>query len=402
MKKNSFSCITAACGIFQFFTFQLATAQERTTVIGGDCGTIQFNFNAGHQGFNVNPYAGTISSEMYYNSNRGYWTEIGSAGTEAITPPINPFGSARIVSIISPPVLNPNAPGFMNVGFDYIVPNAPTDYFQVRLISTYLPPGSDAEQVNMEASTGILRFQDWSTPIPYTDPNTFASGHRGTVCIALVDADITNPANTSYRVEITFYIPEASYSSIDNISFGFDPAIILRVNFQNIEAHEVNDDVEVNWNVTDEKDVLHYKIERSSNGRDFIEIGEVAAAGRPGKYSFLDREPLDGLAYYRVRNMDRDNKSSYSRSVFIRLNKTGLTNVYPVPATGEVTIEHAAVSHSAEMNVFTMDGKLLRTFTIPTGSRKTIFDLSAFSSGTYMLLFDKGGGEIQTLKLVKK
>ena len=109
---------------------QTAFAQNPTNVSAGNCSVIVYDFNESDEGFNTSPYAGPTTREFYWNAARGYLTEVGPAGQERTTPPPPAIGGYRIVSTISPPVLNPNPANVFDVGFQYIVPNPATDFFQ--------------------------------------------------------------------------------------------------------------------------------------------------------------------------------------------------------------------------------------------------------------------------------
>lgn len=86
----------------------------------------------------------------------------------------------------------------------------------------------------------------------------------------------------------------------------------------------------------------HFAIERSAEGRDFSEIGQVRGAGTtrvPQSYTFTDERPLQGLNYYRLRQVDFDGAESFSPVVSVVFGKrTGIT-LAPSPATDRVRIQ---------------------------------------------------------------
>ena len=108
--------------------------------------------------------------------------------------------------------MSPNAPGEFNVGFYYNVPNAQLDRFQIRLFQ--LSPGPGGQLVTeLVASSNPRVFADWSNEGPYVDyahgsspANPFLTGDSGTVCIRIIDADITTGPNIYYRVEVAYIL----------------------------------------------------------------------------------------------------------------------------------------------------------------------------------------------------
>ncbi len=66
--------------------------------------------------------------------------------------------------------------------------------------------------------------------------------------------------------------------------------------------------VEVLWATASEQDNDHFTVERSSDARDFEDIGNLPGAGSSVSerhYTFTDQTPLPGTSYYRIRQTDR-------------------------------------------------------------------------------------------------
>lgn len=93
----------------------------------------------------------------------------------------------------------------------------------------------------------------------------------------------------------------------------------------------------VSWATASETNSAYYAVERRAGDGDFQEIGRVDAAGNSRTletYLFQDKEPLTGLTYYRLRQVDKDASRHYSPVVAVvgkALLAPGL-EVYPNPA----------------------------------------------------------------------
>ncbi|MBD2769254.1 T9SS type A sorting domain-containing protein [Hymenobacter sp. BT664] len=69
------------------------------------------------------------------------------------------------------------------------------------------------------------------------------------------------------------------------------------------------------WTTASELNSAFFAVERSKNGVDFAPLAQVPAAGTSAQiiaYAFTDLAPLKELAYYRLRQVDRDGTSTYS------------------------------------------------------------------------------------------
>jgi len=380
-------------------------AQTPTITTNGVCAGVLANFNTNDNGFNSPSIYGSIfDSSLYYHAGRGYWTDY--------LPPLRmgPPGFPRVMNIISPPFSNPNPSGTFNVGFYYIVPNATTDRFQVRIIS--VTQTAQGTVTNVEATSGVQFFSAWSQPAAYNDfsppapdPTIHMGVQQGNVCIRLIDPDIQNGPNTNFRVEVSYLINEPQFAVFDNLSIGplNSP---LPVHFIGLVANRSTDNnVSLKWDVSEEVNVDHYEVEKSTNGSSFSVSGTVSAKGK-SIYNFTDAAGTPGTIYYRVKSVDIDGAAKYSGVV--RLKGASLNSyadnlsIYPTPATDQVTIEHARITRDARIVITSLDGKIIKIIVPIEGSSHTPVEISSLRAGMYLVRFDGGGGYYQTAKLIKK
>ena len=313
-------------------------------------------------------------------------------------------GVPRVVDIISPPYNNPNPVGTFDVGFYYIVPN-PTvggDRFQVRIVSVNNGPSGTI--TNVEASSGVQYFADWSTPTVYTDATVpLLDGFEGRVCIRLNDVDITNAPNTTYRVEVAYLINEPFFTVFDDLSIGPN-TIPLPVNFIGLVATRNNNLVSLRWDVSEEINVQQYEVERSANGSSFNTVGVVPSKGK-SIYSFTDANAGTGNIFYRVKSKDIDGKFKYSGIILLHGSGNSYSNtlnIYPSPAKAQATIEHKLLTTNARITITTLDGKVVNLIRPTVGSSHTPVDLTAIPSGIYILRLDDGKGTVETTKFMKQ
>ncbi|HYC41133.1 MAG TPA: T9SS type A sorting domain-containing protein [Chitinophagaceae bacterium] len=377
-------------------------AQSPTVVGPGICTGIIANFNTNDNGFNSpSIYGGIFDSAFYYHAGRGYWTDY--------LPPHRTSAPApnRVLNIISPPYPNPNPNGTFNVGFYYIITNRNTDQFQVRIISVTQTPSGTV--TNVEASSGVQDFEDWSTPTPYDDmaapvpdPTPHMGAWQGYVCIRLVDPDIVNAPNTTFRVEVSYIAKQGRFVVFDNVSIG--PELIpTPVYFIGMLADRNTDNsVALRWDVSEEINVSEYQVERSS-GNGFAMVGTVVAKGK-SIYNFTDNSAPSGTLYYRIRSVDVDGSARYSGILRLKGNTSYGTalKLYPSPARDNLTVEHARVSRSARITVTSVDGKVLRTLVPAPAASHTMISLSGLSPGVYFVRMDDGKGNVQSMKFIKE
>ncbi len=374
-------------------------AQSPTIVSPGSCNEVTANFNTNDQGYNSpSVYAGAFDSSFYYSANRGYWTDY--APPYRVTAP----GSPRVLNIISPPYNNPNPSQVFNVGFYYIVPNPAVDRFQVRIISiTHTSVGDIA---NVEATSGLQYFSAWSSPAAYTDTETpLLNGFSGNVCMRLVDANITNAPNVTYRVEVSYIINEPLFAVFDNLSLGDVSAAPLPVNFIGLVANRNNNNVLLRWDVIGEVDVAQYNIERSANGASFTTIGSVPSGGKH-LYNFTDFNAGTGTLYYRVKSVDQNGSIKYSGVVRLQADAgnsySEQLQMFPNPANDNVSLQHKLLSEKARISVATIDGRILKQIVPASRVSNTQINVTDLVPGIYIIILNDGEGGLETLKFIKQ
>ena len=108
------------------------------------------------------------------------------------------------------------------------------------------------------------------------------------------------------------------------------------------EGKAMGEGVQLDWTTATEHDNDLFVIERSMDGDAFVAVGTLDGAGttqQETRYQFLDRSPLHGINYYRLKQVDLDGHAEYSevRPVFFRAEEGPLMMV-PNPGTDMVRV----------------------------------------------------------------
>ncbi|MBP6455994.1 MAG: lamin tail domain-containing protein [Chitinophagaceae bacterium] len=112
------------------------------------------------------------------------------------------------------------------------------------------------------------------------------------------------------------------------------------------EAKQVN----LIWDIVNEIYVEKYEIEKSRDGINFENIGEVKAkATNPSeefRYNKIDYNPYYGKNYYRLKVLDIDGQFTYSKNILIQFGEgtTALQAMYPNPASDILNLDISLVS----------------------------------------------------------
>ncbi|MBC5775061.1 T9SS type A sorting domain-containing protein [Pontibacter sp. KCTC 32443] len=168
--------------------------------------------------------------------------------------------------------------------------------------------------------------------------------------------------------------------------------------------------IELQWMTASELNNERFEIERSTDGRSFVQIGTVSGNGTSNsshRYTFIDTKPLAGIAYYRLKQVDFDKKAGYSKMIEVnnKLLASGKTlQAYPNPFSEKLTlILTAPATEQAILTVYNLQGRQLQnvSLTLEKGINNYEMATQQLANGIYILKIT-GTNTEATLKVMKK
>jgi hypothetical protein len=167
------------------------------------------------------------------------------------------------------------------------------------------------------------------------------------------------------------------------------PALLM-----SFSAANNNNAGELSWTMENQTGCKWFVIERSANASGFDSIGVVLGTNNTHTtdYTFTDNHMLSGNNYYRLRQVDVDGVSKYSKIVSVYNVNAAVADkkiqLYPNPAiaTLNYTLNSPAASHATVM-VYTMTGVLVITQQqqLASGVNQQTLAISNLKSGNYFL-----------------
>jgi hypothetical protein len=354
----------------------LLAAQAQTPSTSGpgsNCNVFR-NFNQFDEDFTTpSIYSDDDDVSLFYNTTRGALVE-----NSGLT-------GARRGSVISPAYLN-SLDNEVTVGFAYEAP-AGTEY-RIRVVSALSNP---PERILATTANGSVY-----TPLPSTS---------GTICVRIQDLDLN--ANEAYRFEVTYRYSGPTGSGAT--PFLFDDIALtvvggpLPVTFEGFLARPNADGTtKLLWDVAREINVSRYDVETSTDGRNFSTVAQVNASGK-SVYAHNYTALIKGTMFFRIKSVDADGSAKYSGIIRVKGDNQATTiNVYPIPATDKVYVEHNKVGNNAMITVLSPDGKVIKQQRPVANSYQTQVNVNELKPGVYFVRYDNGEGKVETVKLVKQ
>jgi hypothetical protein len=162
------------------------------------------------------------------------------------------------------------------------------------------------------------------------------------------------------------------------------------------------------WKTASEQNSAFFVIQRSIDGINFEDIGQVTAAGNSSSilsYSYLDNEATHtGIVYYRLKQVDIDATPHYSDIKSIRNDELSSdVKLYPVPVKRgqNVTLDYITASdETIVVEIFDNPGKVVSEgqFEVQEGANSIELNTASLAPGLYHLRIK--GGNNRTAKFI--
>ena len=159
----------------------------------------------------------------------------------------------------------------------------------------------------------------------------------------------------------------------------------------------------LNWTTVNELNAQSFILEKSFDNKEFFTISSVNAKnGSKNNYSFEDASATKTIVYYRLKMIDKDGSFTYSDVILVKAKAAikGLS-IYPNPAESAVTIYHGGAAANSRVNIFSVKGEKLLTYTIAEGATQSSVNVSRLVSGNYILQYFSGDN-VESTVLLKK
>lgn len=239
------------------------------------------------------------------------------------------------------------------------------------------PNGSGVQYYTLYISTDGINFSILKDKMTRTDTTFTGPGEQTYYFFVLATDSVGNVA-------------EMDPSGVRSAYLGIGGAVPL--NWLYFQGRTKGTDNQLEWATANERNTREFRVERSFDARNYVEIGVVKAAGNTTgntSYSYTDHG-IDKLGesdmYYRLAQVDMDGNTRYS--TVVRLNYQGVTAgktiVYPNPTRGQIVVvpgDRSLIGSMAE--VYDEAGKLLQTVKITSLHQQ--FDLGKYTNGIYFI-----------------
>ncbi|MEO7210111.1 MAG: T9SS type A sorting domain-containing protein [Chitinophagaceae bacterium] len=187
--------------------------------------------------------------------------------------------------------------------------------------------------------------------------------------------------------------PTSAPDYIQDMPFEIVYTNTLPVTFKSFDGVMQNGQSLLKWTTTNEINNKGFDVERSTDGQVFSAIGFVAGQGNSNvenNYTYTDVKPVNGVNYYRLKQIDQDGRFTYSSIIQLKNVIADFAwSVYPNPVVDngwmQVQLPNAA---KVSVQVISSTGNIISTIdkgTLQTGTYSIPLNMNKVAKGIYVV-----------------
>jgi hypothetical protein len=161
----------------------------------------------------------------------------------------------------------------------------------------------------------------------------------------------------------------------------------LPVELVSFELQNVSNQALITWSTASEKNSHYFEILRSIDNVNFEVVGIVQSAGNSNQliqYRWIDTQPLQGVSYYKLNQVDFDGKSKKYDSKAFNNAKLLEVKVYPNPiASGQSITVQVNENQNTQLELFDITGKRIQELSF--NSDQVNLETTHLLPGVYIL-----------------
>jgi len=191
--------------------------------------------------------------------------------------------------------------------------------------------------------------------------------------------------------------------SLSDIKFGWIPQNVLPVDLTSFTGKEIASGIQLNWATASEKDNAYYEVLRALEDGVFSTIDKVAAKGA-GNYQYVDKNPIAGKNYYKLKQVDFNGDSKEFGPVVVNFDlEVSKLNAF-VNNDNKLLLSYTASANSnASITITDLSGKKLLTnkFALSKGANQPSVDVGNIPNGLYVVSLTENNS-VSAAKFIKR
>ncbi|KAA0993355.1 Ig-like domain-containing protein [Dyadobacter aurulentus] len=175
----------------------------------------------------------------------------------------------------------------------------------------------------------------------------------------------------------------------------------LPVTLIDFKGSNVENTAVLKWSTAEETKSDRFDIQRSTDGKNWQTVGTEKSHGESYSmisYSFVDKKPVGGDNFYRLKMVDLDKTFAYSKVINVRFaNEVLKSEFYPNPVSDVLTLSSTSWNQVQSVEIHNMNGTSVYRSGKTVSKTVSVKDLPV---GIYILTITHSNGEIVNRKVL--
>lgn len=246
---------------------------------------------------------------------------------------------------------------------------------------------TDAEKRGYETATG----------------NNWATVQMIKTEVAVASVTPANPETDKIKINPTVehgrFGEDYTVKAIFNTGFsGFSVGaldVALPISWLSFEAYSQDGGVKLHWSTATEFNNSHFEVQVSNDGMGYTTVATLPSKGNSHTvtdYVYFHLPSQIGKTYYRVRQVDHDGKSTYSKILEIYMGGNGNPepSLYPVPTRNNITVHFGKPVTNARIEIVSSDMKTVYARKVNGTCLTQAIYTGNWAAGTYIVRVTAG------------
>lgn len=162
---------------------------------------------------------------------------------------------------------------------------------------------------------------------------------------------------------------------------------LLPLRFLDFAAKQKDIHNELSWTISNEINLQHFEIKRSSNGSSFELVGNMPFENGIQTYRFNDNKSFVGKTYYRIAGKHIDGEIIYSKIVMVSTIQTIALDIFPNPAIHylDVRFKTPTSNSSLSLSIKNLQGVVIKNYPTISSAQNLSINTSSLTPGLNFL-----------------
>ena len=265
----------------------------------------------------------------------------------------------------------------------------------------------DTLKINNPSTKAVISGFEWFKTSGISYNPSIWNGNKFNSTLVKLTQDTVSTINGQWYVELSGITSfsggtgGAAFGPSSNNLFNSGGIVGLPVTWKEVNASAKEIGNQIQWITSSEKNTSHFEVEYSYDAKNFMTASrDIKAAGNSttsNSYEYTHLEEFGEMVYYRIKQIDRDEKIDYSKIVNVKRSSKlpeFQVSMYPIPLnTNELNLKIQTVQKTEiVININDLLGRSVFTEKVNPQGYITNHKLTLdhLQKGTYQVMIDNG------------